>query len=109
MKIDDLITTQPLTITFGDTKIRADIEKGATLTEALEEILKARKEIEASDYEEVDNIDTAPLMEAKLREMVRMLPNIITGLEILSSNPDVMQCERDGAAKTLDKLKAWRG
>jgi hypothetical protein len=52
-------------------------------------------------------IATAPAMEAKLRDMVDMLPNIKTGLSILAYSPDAMECERNGAKKTLEKLKQW--
>jgi hypothetical protein len=57
--------------------------------------------------EDAHFLKAAPHMEAKLRDMVDMLPNIKTGLSIVAYSPDVMECERNGAKKTLEKLKQW--
>lgn len=41
------------------------------------------------------------------KELVDMLPNIKTGLSILEHNPDMMECERNGARKTLAQIEQW--
>ena len=52
-------------------------------------------------------IQAIPEMESKLRSMVDMLPNIKTGLSIMANNPDMMECERQGARNILEKIEAW--
>lgn len=59
--------------------------------------------------EDLNYVINAPLMEAKLREMVEMLPNIKTGLSIMAHNPDMMECERNGARKAITRIEQWEG
>lgn len=53
----DIPSTKRLTIIFDGLTIKADIEPGATLPQALRGIAKSQEQLEAGDCEEVTDFD----------------------------------------------------